>query len=824
MQQNLDAGGGTDPAVLYKSEACLEALRASGIWILMTDGKIYDSLVENFATRTAEVGLHNKACIVIVFGDASQGRPATCDISVGIAIYAVVPDCLFLFHDIPTGLVRIMQAKGRFKKLLPLVAGRERPTKLIVSQYTAWAELPRTSYEDLFNIEISTIRNLEPDEMALQDGLIINLPDMLAGKMDEATIEQIIKDRDNLRSVALASKTRGTGKDLAAWLKGQQKPIPAKSTIPEDIDNRAYKAITKLLEALRTNVPEDKLEGLRQQIRTAHEFNLRDFWEKKTNDEDAESEIQHRNLRLQTHAAAIVSNDTDDEKVGRYTVGKSGYNSSPGRPDTPVARESSTTYLSAYSPSTSYAEPRRAASPDAKNRPATYGSADPTAYESHNEYHNEYSAYFTKPKKAYKQGDSSSTKRWRRKKKSNRSREEWSERSSVTSLVGDDLDPVLLPGFRRRIPVEQFTGDCMLCHSASVLTLLLKSPPPSTTADFPQEGKYAKITYPLAMGNFVELDVISFFLSCDACASHLLQIGTCPTSETIIGALCLVCLPENQAPWLEAIDQVVRGRFDIGDLMAICVAMIDGKMVENETRDAPLVEKDFFRECAQWTLRNLAPILDVPTTLSPAFSNWQTAGSTPLVQMLVTDHFSDPGHVDNMELHLLRYPMAGFMVILRFLRLTHLSPEQAQTLAFQKVIFQVIDQYIAMRRSAMPPLPGEAILGLNKRAQQAMVANDFHSTTSGAKTSISISELVRYGFLDDESLKRLEGAEQIEIIKSRGGPAMAVLLHRLFRHDYEYSTAASCFNALKVQQSMKAVMLAPLAIGSGLAAHLISQL
>lgn len=314
MQQNLDAGGGTDPAVLYKSEACLEALRASGIWILMTDGKIYDSLVENFATRTAEVGLHNKACIVIVFGDASQGRPATCDISVGIAIYAVVPDCLFLFHDIPTGLVRIMQAKGRFKKLLPLVAGRERPTKLIVSQYTAWAELPRTSYEDLFNIEISTIRNLEPDEMALQDGLIINLPDMLAGKMDEATIEQIIKDRDNLRSVALASKTRGTGKDLAAWLKGQQKPIPAKSTIPEDIDNRAYKAITKLLEALRTNVPEDKLEGLRQQIRTAHEFNLRDFWEKKTNDEDAESEIQHRNLRLQTHAAAIVSNDTDDEK------------------------------------------------------------------------------------------------------------------------------------------------------------------------------------------------------------------------------------------------------------------------------------------------------------------------------------------------------------------------------------------------------------------------------------------------------------------------------------------------------------------------------
>src|SRR5579862_7009114 len=142
--RGLSAGGGTDPSVLYKSDACLGALRASGIWVLMTDGKIFNNLVENFATRTTEVGLHNKASIVVVFGDASRGRPATCDISVGIAIYAVVPNCLFLFHDIPSGIVRIMQAKGRFKKLLP-VRDQQRP-KLVVTLYTAWAELPRTSY------------------------------------------------------------------------------------------------------------------------------------------------------------------------------------------------------------------------------------------------------------------------------------------------------------------------------------------------------------------------------------------------------------------------------------------------------------------------------------------------------------------------------------------------------------------------------------------------------------------------------------------------------------------------------------------------------
>ena len=206
--RHIESGGGTHPSVLYKSEHSLNALQESGIWVLMTDGQIHDNLVEEFATQTADVGLHNKATIIIVFGETTQGRPAACDISVGIAIYAVVPDCLFLFHDTSTGIVRIMQAKGRFKQLIP-VTGQQRP-KLIINQYTGWAELPRTSYEDLFNVELGMIRKLDPHEMALENGLIVNVPDMLAGNVDEATMERIIKDRDNLRSLA-PSKLRKIG-------------------------------------------------------------------------------------------------------------------------------------------------------------------------------------------------------------------------------------------------------------------------------------------------------------------------------------------------------------------------------------------------------------------------------------------------------------------------------------------------------------------------------------------------------------------------------------------------------------------------------------
>jgi hypothetical protein len=274
--KGLRADGGTDPAVLYDSDESLRELRAAGIWVLMTDGQIRDTLVENFATKTSEVGIHNKPCIIVVFGDVRSGRPAACDISVGVAIYGVVPDCIFLFHDVPTGIVRILQAKGRFKQLLPKVL-----VWLVVSQYTAWAELPRISYEDLFKIEVATVRELRPDEIALQEGLIVNLPDMMAGNLDEATVEKILNDRDNRRSIVLASKTKGSGKTLKGWLKAQQKTVPDKHIVLEDVDSKAQNAISQLLAAIRGELTGTSVADLRGKVRAAHEANLDHYWNQK---------------------------------------------------------------------------------------------------------------------------------------------------------------------------------------------------------------------------------------------------------------------------------------------------------------------------------------------------------------------------------------------------------------------------------------------------------------------------------------------------------------------------------------------------------------
>jgi hypothetical protein len=48
----LTGGGSTDPSVIYESDHCLDALKQSGVWFLLTDGEIYDSLVVRHEDRS----------------------------------------------------------------------------------------------------------------------------------------------------------------------------------------------------------------------------------------------------------------------------------------------------------------------------------------------------------------------------------------------------------------------------------------------------------------------------------------------------------------------------------------------------------------------------------------------------------------------------------------------------------------------------------------------------------------------------------------------------------------------------------------------------
>ncbi|KAF2659688.1 hypothetical protein K491DRAFT_675420 [Lophiostoma macrostomum CBS 122681] len=273
--QHLTSSGGTDPSVLYSSAACLEALSASGLWFLLTDGEIEDGLVENFALKTAQHGLHGLACIVIVFGSTMRGPPAACNISVGIATYAVSPDCLFLFHDVSTGRLSILQAKGCFKELLPRYEQTYKQPDL--SKYTKWADLPLISYQSLSQVKVPPPRKVAVDELALQDNLVIRMQDIYSGNVDPDYVYDLMRNEDNMKSMLLAEATKGASKDLAEWLQSQKQPLPAFTSERPDINEQAQHTVMKLLEAMRNGASDEKIQTLQSALRVAHAANWQQF-------------------------------------------------------------------------------------------------------------------------------------------------------------------------------------------------------------------------------------------------------------------------------------------------------------------------------------------------------------------------------------------------------------------------------------------------------------------------------------------------------------------------------------------------------------------
>lgn len=116
--EHVDSSGGTDPTVLLSNSDYKNSLLRSDLWFLLTDGEIDEDIVKKFALNIGAARLHGTACVVVVFG-SHLDRPVLCNISVGKSVFAVTPDCLFLFHDFETGKVYVLQSKGRFRALLP---------------------------------------------------------------------------------------------------------------------------------------------------------------------------------------------------------------------------------------------------------------------------------------------------------------------------------------------------------------------------------------------------------------------------------------------------------------------------------------------------------------------------------------------------------------------------------------------------------------------------------------------------------------------------------------------------------------------------------
>ena len=727
MMRSLESDGGTSPKVLYTSEASLHALSSCGIWFLLTDGEIQKTLIRDFAITTTELGLHGLACVIVIFGSTLGGPPADCNLSVGIATYAVVPDCLFLFQDTSTSSLSILQAKGCFKELLPRSGSSY--TQPVINKYTTWAELPHISYEDLSRIRVAAPKKLDLDEIALQEDLTVRMQDLYSGAVDEESVGQIIKNEDSLKSIVMAETIRGNRQQLQSWLARQETPEPQLTRDRPDVDNLAQETVAELLKFLETGEMVEKIERLRKRLREAHAVNRLHF--ENIFDGYTIDWAKNRQKKLRCRRGARHSNRLS------------------------TRRHTSDVICVAYS-------------------------------------------------------------------------EVSDEEAENTEEAQQGF--LFLPGFQRdswkgENRSGEFVGRCMLCHASSVLAILLKTPPQISTANFPRRGSMSPLAFPLAMSRFAETDVVSFFLSCDSCALYLVRNFKSPHSETITSALPLTSLERNEAAWLDCLEATFKGRFRKCDLSALFVAILDKKIIDNKAREASSEDIKLYEEALQWTKRSLLAITAVPVTLSSSFGHGRRPNhrSDSLLTVLSDRALLNPADTDNVEIAMLRYPLLGFMVIIRLMIDQGNTQGLIYTFLFQRLVYHLTEVYLTFPCSSKEETLQEIdeMLSRNPHHPKALSEGD---TDNEPKSSISIEELIVLDLLDHDTLATFRTAKEFEGVEKRTGPATAVYLHHLSRHGGAYASPVDCFNALKANPSVLKVISKPLAISEGLSKDLISQI
>jgi len=264
----LSSGGGTDPTVLNTNPNFRHTLLRSPFWFLLTDGLIEHGLIQDFALGIENEGLHGTACVIVLFG-RMPARPVECNISVGLSVFAAAPDCLFLFHDVSTGRLRILQCKGCFNVFIPRECDNP-----ILNEDTPWGHLPQMSYRDLARFYVPAPRKLEQGSLGLQDGRVVNLEDLYSNRLDATEVNDILNNDDNLKSVLLSAATRGQSDRVAKWVSAQKvqsdDPVYMERL---DINSTAFKLTKRLLAEIMAAKTSNNLKKFRQQLREAHAAN-----------------------------------------------------------------------------------------------------------------------------------------------------------------------------------------------------------------------------------------------------------------------------------------------------------------------------------------------------------------------------------------------------------------------------------------------------------------------------------------------------------------------------------------------------------------------
>ncbi|KAH6689917.1 hypothetical protein F5X68DRAFT_260467 [Plectosphaerella plurivora] len=317
---SLTSEGGTVPSVILQDPSQRRTLAQSSVWFLMTDGLIDQFERLRFARILAEHGLHGTSCVIVIFNSPTHS-PWSGDISVGVGVYAVVPNCAFVLYDVSSGDMRLLQAKGLFRCLLK---GREPP---VFDQGADLTTFPLVTPTDFCDVVAIMPKKLELDEVALQNSQVVNMEDLYANRLGAAEVESILSNEDNLSSIVMTSQSRGQSARFQGWIQ-QQRMEPKSSTTSEreDVGGKAQKAFGELMTAQQQNQPLPLL--FQVELQAAHSINLQEFDKKfremtiRSRERNRTVESAHKRSQGPIHSAMSLTptRDWGEEDADKPTM------------------------------------------------------------------------------------------------------------------------------------------------------------------------------------------------------------------------------------------------------------------------------------------------------------------------------------------------------------------------------------------------------------------------------------------------------------------------------------------------------------------------
>jgi hypothetical protein len=762
-------GGGTRPSALTSSSVSVNALGKCSAWLLFTDGEIIDREIRDFSRGLCTNGLHGTACIVVLFGYKNQ-KPVDCNISVGISIFGMAPDCLFLFHDIASGTVSILQSKGVFNKLLPNGYG-----VLSLDEHTKWWDLPTISYGDLSQIDIPAPRKLDPGDILLQSNLTVRLKDIYNDTVDAATASELLENDDNLKTLLLTSEISGESNRVKNWIAKQKMKGQDMMHIPRpDVNSAASTYIRELLLEVRTKDLNQK-RCLQTKLRLAHKQN----WVAFISDTDAE---QTRVLRREE----VIHNALDRVAFNAVESSRGSWSTRMIAPILPGG------------PKKSFVGPLSTVS----TTPSTFPM---------NPLPGQFQHHLSRP------ADSSSNR--------GDSPAHFSPDTDILFIPGYKYN-------RGSNSTAVFEGECPLCGDMkAVLALLVKEPATGVVSPgFPEPNSRAMLEFPLTIGMYPEAEVLSSFICCDSCAYHMVKMRKSPYGENVVGAIPLI--PEAlsgkfQQTTLNTLDSALSKRFEKSALERVFLSVLYHTLM-NLKDDCEDIEKRAFH----WAASLLSTLISVPSTLSGTFNMGQLSlqDNIPLRHVLSNslDALSKPSPP------LLRYPLGGFVVMIQCMINLGLDPSTVllKNAVFQRLLYHIVEKYheclvangreitIKSFRSLTwsPESQSEAVESLG-----TPLSDDTFDIIPVPLLAVPISVLTEIHILSVKDREFLQKLGPLFVhVKDKCSCAIAVFLHILCREAWTGSKPMEIFDRIRAQEAFCSVFEAPQRIGEAEANELIS--